>query len=59
LDQKPKTLIEAAKLADQYLAVNKASRVVQKPSGWKLNATNGKKLPQHSIPATAHNDKKE
>jgi len=54
LDQKPKTLIEAAKLA-----VNKASRVVQKPSGWKLNATNGKKLPQHSIPATAHNDKKE
>jgi len=54
----PKTQ-QTNKLTDQYLAVHKASRVIQKPSDSKLNATNGKKLLQHSIPASAHNDKKE
>ena len=59
LDQKPKTLVEAARLADQYLAVHKASHVVQKSSHWKSNATNGRKWTQHASTTTMHNDKED
>jgi len=60
LDQRPKTLVETAKLADQYTAVHRASRVDRKPHDGKPKqfvSQSGDKPPA-SAPPTSHTSQK-
>ena len=54
LDQKPKTLSETAKLADQYIAVHRAGRIDQKQQDGKSKPT-GPQQPAEEPPVIAPN----